>query len=49
MEAVADRHVDQAVLSRDGNGRLRAEMGEGIEARAASATEDECEDVLHGV
>ena len=49
VQAVADRHVDQPVLARDRHGRLGAEMSEGKQAGAASAPEDECEDVFHAV
>ena len=47
VQAVADRDVDQPVLPADRHGRLRAHVGEREEPGAASAAEDQCEDVFH--
>ena len=47
VQAVADRHVDQAVLAADRHRRLRAMLREREEAAALAAAEDECEGVPH--
>ena len=47
VHAVADRDVDQAVLAAERHGGFRAHPGEGKEAGAASAAEDEREYVVH--
>src|SRR4029453_18965400 len=47
VDAVGERDVDQAVLAGEGHGRLAAVFCEGIEPRAATAAEDEGDDVLH--
>jgi hypothetical protein len=38
VQAIADRDVDEAVLPGDGNGRLRAKLGERKEPRPSAAT-----------
>ena len=41
VDAVADGDVDEAILAGDGHGRLAAELGQRIEARAAAAAQDQ--------
>ena len=48
VEAVADGDVDEAVLARDGHGRLRALVGEGKEPGSPTASQDDGEGVIHG-
>ena len=47
VQAVADRHVDQAVLAADRHRRLRALLRERKEARSLAAAEDDREHVVH--
>ena len=47
MEAVADRHVDETVLSADWHRRLRALLGEGKQAGSLAAAQDDREYVVH--
>jgi hypothetical protein len=45
IDAIGKRDVDQPVFSRKRHGRLGAVRGERLQARAATAAEDNCNDV----
>ena len=47
VQAVADRDVDEPVLAADRHGRLGAAVGEGVEALALPAAQDDRENVRH--
>src|SRR5262249_55891748 len=47
VDAITDRDVDEAVLAGDGDGRLAAEFGQGIQPSAATAAEDQGKNILH--
>jgi hypothetical protein len=49
MDAVADRNIDETVFAADRHRRLRAELRQGEEASALTATEDESKNfAVHG-
>ena len=48
IQTIRNRDVDQSVLSSDGHGGLGAVCGEGIEARARAAAEDDRDHFNHG-
>src|SRR5207247_2299574 len=47
MEAVADRDIDQPIFAANRHGRLRTHVRERKQPRAASAAEDERENIRH--
>ena len=47
VQAVADRDVDEPVLAADRHGRLRAAVGEGVEALTLPAAQDDRQYVRH--
>ena len=47
VQAVADRHVDEAVFPRNRNRRLRALLRQRKQAGSLAAAEDDCEHVVH--
>ena len=47
VQAVADRHIDEAVLAADRHGRLRALLRQRIEPGSLSAAKDDREYVVH--
>jgi hypothetical protein len=47
VQAVADGDVDEAIFAGDGNCRLRALERQGKETRPASASQDDCQYVVH--
>ena len=48
VDAVGDRDVDEAIFAGERHGGLGAVVGERLEARAATATEDDGDDVFDG-
>ncbi len=47
VDAIAEGNVDESILAGDGHGRLTAVLGQRIQRRAASAAENEADNVLH--
>ena len=47
VDAVADGDVDEPILAGDGHGRLAAQHGEGIQAGAAAAAQDQAQNITH--
>ena len=46
VDAVRDRNVDQAIFTGDRHGRFRAHFGQRVQARAASAAENQNDNVF---
>ena len=49
IDAIADRYVDQAINAAQGNRRLGAGEGQGLQARAGAAAQDDGQYMLHAL
>jgi hypothetical protein len=47
VDAVGERNVDEAILTGNGHGRFAAVLGQWIQGGAASAAQNEADDVVH--
>jgi hypothetical protein len=46
VDAIADRNIDEAILSRQGHRRFAAFHRKGMQTRTASAAHDDCQDIF---